>query len=310
MTGVLLFRAHPAALWLYALILFGTLCWALWEVGLDIWPLVPRGGVPVLIGIWLLMPWITRGLRPVGGRPELPLLATLVLAFIALGVSLTRSPHDTDGTLQLASAPAGGTPQPLAAQPAEDWQAYGRSAFGDRYSPLSQITPANVSKLQVAWQFHLNDTHGPNDPLETTLEVTPLKANHMVYLCSPHQIVFALDAATGQQKWKFDPHLKDNPNFQHLTCRGVSYHETKAGAVTASGQPAPDDCPRRIFLGTNNAQMFALNADTGVPCESFGTHGEIDLDEGMPYAEPGILRDHLTAGGHRQDPDRRRIGDR
>src|SRR4051794_26941113 len=66
-TGVLLFRAHPAALWLYALILFGPLWWALWEVGLDIWPLVPRGGVLVLIGIWLLMPWVTRGLRPAGG---------------------------------------------------------------------------------------------------------------------------------------------------------------------------------------------------------------------------------------------------
>ena len=65
--------------------------------------------------------------------------------------------------------------------------------------------------------------------LKPPMEVTPLKANHMVYLCSPHQVVFALDAATGQQKWKFDPHVKDNPDFQHLTCRGVSYHETKPG---------------------------------------------------------------------------------
>ena len=110
----------------------------------------------------------------------------------------------------------------------------------------------------------------------------------MVYLCSPHQIVFALDAATGELKWKFDPHLKDNPTFQHLTCRGVSYHETKPQAVTASGAPAPADCPRRIFLGTNDAQMFALNADTGVPCESFGNHGKIDLDAGMPYTTPGF----------------------
>ena len=96
------------------------------------------------------------------------------------------------------------------------------------------------------------------------MEVTPIKANHMVYLCSPHQIVFALDAATGQLKWKFDPHLKDNPTFQHLTCRGVSYHETKPQAVTAANTPAPADCPRRIFLGTNDAKMYALNADTGV----------------------------------------------
>ena len=129
---------------------------------------------------------------------------------------------------------------------------------------------------------------GGNDPVETTSEVTPLKANHMVYLCSPHQIVFALDAATGQLKWKFDPQLKNNPTFQHLTCRGVSYHETKPQAVTSAGTPAPTDCPRRIFIGTNDARMFALNADTGVPCESFGTHGHIMLDVAMPYAVPGF----------------------
>jgi quinoprotein glucose dehydrogenase len=287
-TGVLLFRVNPAALWLYAVILLGTLGWALWEVGLDTWPLIPRGGVLVLIAIWLLMPWITRDLRTGGRRPHVPLLAVLVLALITLGASFAHPAHDINGTLQLANAPAGGTPQPLSAQPEGDWQAYGRSGFGDRYGPLTQITPANVGKLQVAWQFHTGDVHGPNDPLETTMEVTPLKANHMVYLCSPHQIVFALDAATGQLKWKFDPHLKDNPSFQHLTCRGVSYHETKPDAVTASGQPAPADCPRRIYLGTNNAQLFALDADTGVPCESFGTHGEVDLGDGMPNAEPGF----------------------
>jgi quinoprotein glucose dehydrogenase len=129
---------------------------------------------------------------------------------------------------------------------------------------------------------------GPHDPLETTMETTPLKANHMVYLCSPHQIVFALDAATGTLKWKFDPHLRYSPYFQHVTCRGVSYHETKPGAVAADGTPAPADCPRRIFLGTNDAQMFSLNADTGQPCESFGTHGVIDLNAGMPVTNLGF----------------------
>ena len=68
----------------------------------------------------------------------------------------------------------------------------------------------------------------------------------MVYLCSPHQIVFALDAATGALKWKFDPHLRDNPTFQHLTCRGVSYHETSAAVPRRA--PAPADCPHTIFL--------------------------------------------------------------
>ena len=289
-SGALLVRSSPLALWLYAAILLGTLIWAVWEAGIDFWPLAPRGGVLVLIGVWLLMPWISRGLHPGTALPRLALLATLVLAVITLGASLTMSVHDINGTLPVAaSQQANATPQPnLAAQPDADWQAYGRTWFGDRFSPVSQITPDNVKNLKVAWTFHTGDMHGPNDPLETTMEVTPIKANHMVYLCSPHQIVFALDAATGQLKWKFDPHLKDNPTFQHLTCRGVSYHETKPQAVTAAGTPAPADCQRRIFLGTNDAKMYALNADTGVPCESFGSHGQINLDANMPYVTPGF----------------------
>ena len=291
LSGALLFWSNALSLWLYAAILLGTLIWAVWEVGVDFWPLAPRGGVLVVLAIWLLMPWISRGLRPGGGGARVALLATLGLALVTLGVSLTRGGQE--GALPVAgSAPKSqtGSPAPfdLAAQPETDWQAYGRGGFGDRYSPLTQITPDNVKHLKVAWTFRTGDLPGPNDPKETTMEVTPLKANHMVYLCSQHQIVFALDAASGQLKWKFDPHLHDNPAYQHLTCRGVSYHETKPQAVTASGTPAPADCPRRIFLGTNNAQMFALNADTGVPCESFGNHGEIDLDQGMPYVTPGF----------------------
>ena len=281
-TGFLLFRASPAAIWLYSITLFGTLIWALWEAGLDFWPLAPRGGVLVLLGLWLLLPWF----YPHHARaPRLALLSSVVLAFVALGASLVHSVHDTNGSLPVASA---GSQSDLAAQPDGDWQSYGRSGFGDRYSPLRQITPDNVKNLKLAWTFHTGDMHGPNDPLETTMEVTPIAANHMVYLCSAHQIAFALDAATGALKWKFDPHLHANPTFQHVTCRGVSYHETRPQAVTASGAPAPADCPRRIFLGTNNAQMFALNADTGVPCESFGQHGQIDLGAGMPDSVPGF----------------------
>jgi quinoprotein glucose dehydrogenase len=280
--GFLLFRASPAAIWLYTAVLFGTLIWALWEAGLDFWPLAPRGGVLVLLGIWLLLPWFHRETTRL---PRLALLGTLVLAFIALGASLVHSAHETDGALPTAG---GGTQPDLAMQPETDWQAYGRSGFGDRYSPLTQITPDNVRNLKAAWTFHTGDMQGPNDPVETTMEVTPIAANHMVYLCSAHQIAFGLDAATGALKWKFDPHLHANPTYQHVTCRGVSYHETRPQAVTASGAPAPADCPRRIFLGTNDAQLFALNADTGVPCESFGQHGQIDLGAGMPNAVPGF----------------------
>ncbi|WP_312014224.1 PQQ-binding-like beta-propeller repeat protein [Bradyrhizobium sp. CIR48] len=93
-------------------------------------------------------------------------------------------------------------------------------------------------------------------------------------------MVFELDAATGQLRWKFDPQVQHNKAFQHMTCRGVSYHATKPGAVTADGATAPGDCPERIFVPTNDGRIFALDAQSGSPCASFGDHGQIDLKEG------------------------------
>ena len=70
---------------------------------------------------------------------------------------------------------------------------YGRSAFGDRYSPLAQITPENAHKLVPAWTYRTGDIPGPGDPGETTAENTPLKVNGMLYVCTPHSQVIALD---------------------------------------------------------------------------------------------------------------------
>ncbi len=109
-----------------------------------------------------------------------------------------------------------------------------------------------------------------------------------LYLCSQHQRLFALDARTGTLRWSYDPQVKSNPTFQHLTCRGVSYHETAAGAVDTTGAPAPADCPRTIFLPVNDGRMIALNAETGAPCQSFGDHGTLNLQEGMGVQTAGF----------------------
>lgn len=69
--------------------------------------------------------------------------------------------------------------------PDEDWQAYGRTQFGDRFSPLKQVNASNVSKLKVAWTFRTGDLRGPNDPGEITDEVTPIKIRDTLYLCTP-----------------------------------------------------------------------------------------------------------------------------
>lgn len=278
-TGVLLMLRRAAALWVYAAVLIGTLVWALAEVGLDWWPLAARGDIVFLVALWLLTPWVARRLAPAGRTARagtLPLWAGVAAAAVVLVASLATPHHDVAGTLDMAAgnADAGGIP-------ADDWRAYGRTEAGQRYAPLAAITPANVSQLKVAWTFRTGDLPGKNDPVETTFEVTPIKVGDTVYLCSQHQRVFALDAASGKPRWSFDPKVQDNGTFQHLTCRGVSYHETPGAA-------AGTECAARIFLGTNDARLIALDAASGKPCSGFGDNGTVDLNAGMPDKTPGF----------------------
>jgi quinoprotein glucose dehydrogenase len=280
-TAGLLWRGRAVALWLYALILVGTLAWAVWEVGFDFWALVPRGDIITPLGIWLLLPFVSGRLGPAGRGARAALGGAVVLAVVTMGIALTRHPDAINGVAQNRRMPPGNVA-------AADWPAYGGTNWGDRFSALTQITPANVHRLKLVWQFRTGDVRGPNDPNETTDEDTPLKIHDTLYACSPHQTLFAIDAATGKLRWKFDPKIKDNPTFQHLTCRGVSFHETMPGATTIDGKPAPADCPRRIFLPTNTGFLYAVNADDGTLCRSFGDDGRVDLKTGSPYQVAGF----------------------
>ena len=154
-------------------------------------------------------------------------MSLLASAGIA-AVAATVPTHDLAGTLPGPTIAADTIA--TAGVPPGEWHAYGRTPHGRRYSPLDQITPANVSSLVDAWHYHTGDVRGPEDPGETTYEVTPLMVGDTLYLCTPHQFVIALDAETGAEKWRFDPKIKEPQanNTQHLTCRGVSYHDGTA----------------------------------------------------------------------------------
>jgi quinoprotein glucose dehydrogenase len=242
------------------------------------------------LGVWLLTPWVVRGLVRSGTisykRATAPLWVGVAAGAVVLAIGLTSTYHEIDGTI--AEADSGQQDQSADGQPDGDWWAYGRTQFGQRYSPLKQITPSNAKNLKVAWTFRTGDMQGPNDSPETTFEVTPIKVRDTLYLCSQHQRLFAIEAKTGKLRWSYDPNLQANRTFQHLTCRGVSYHETTPGALDASGKPAPAECPRRIFLPVNDGRMIAVDAETGKPCESFANHGTLDLQEGMGIKTAGF----------------------
>jgi quinoprotein glucose dehydrogenase len=284
-TGGLLIARRRAALWVYTVVLIGTLAWSVWEIGFDWWPLAARGDILFPLALWLLCPLVTRNLRSDGRISPRgatgPLWAGVGLSLIVLVTGLFSTYHAIDGAMAGGDAAAPVNKAADEGQPDEDWRAYGRSQFGQRYSPLKEITPKNVEQLKVAWTFRTGDGKGPNDSAETTFEVTPIKVGDTLYLCSQHQILFALDAKTGQKRWSYDPQLKSDPRFQHLTCRGVSYHETAEGATDTTGAPAPAECRRRIFLPVNDGRLIAVDADTGKPCEGFADHGVLDLQRGM-----------------------------
>ncbi|MBJ3813408.1 glucose/quinate/shikimate family membrane-bound PQQ-dependent dehydrogenase [Shimwellia pseudoproteus] len=279
LVAVLLWRRRPAALGLYALLLLGTLFWSIHEVGFDFWALTPRLDVLVFFGIWLVLPFI--GQRLPGARGGIyGLIAVLLLTGCGLGWAIFHDPQEINGTLDADSTAA--VPQADNQVADADWPAYGRTQEGQRYSPLKQINDKNVHQLKAVWTFRTGDLKRPTDPGEITDEVTPIKIRDTLYLCTPHQQLFALDAATGKEKWHFDPQLNTDPSFQHVTCRGVSYHEARAGQVSSA------DCPRRVLLPVNDGRLFALNADNGKLCESFANHGILNLQTNMPVTTPGM----------------------
>ena len=299
LSGLLMALGKPAGAALYGAMLLATLGWAIGEVGTDGWQLAPRLAGPTILGLWLLAPWTRRGLGLSGKVGRSAAVRGVALGAGALVIGLAAhallvparfNPLFQTGT---TAAPAPGTPAQGPGIAGADWPVWGGDAGGTRFSTLDQITPANAEKLELAWTYHF----GPAPAgAPQSLEVTPLKVGDTLYLCNDYNDVVALNAETGQQRWRF----RAGTNMAGATyghCRGVAYLR----ASQADGL-----CAARIYTATVDARLLAIDAATGRPCRDFGRDGAVDLKEGMPKAPPGyyyvtsaptIVRGRVVVGG-------------
>jgi quinoprotein glucose dehydrogenase len=169
--------------------------------------------------------------------------------------------------------------------PIAGWDHWGGDAGGTRFSPLTQITPANVAALKPAWTYRIGmiKVPGENSP---TLESTPIIADGRLYACSGITRIVAIDPETGREIWAFDP-KSDNFSTYQLNCRGVTFVRDP---MARPGEP----CAARIVAGTLDARMVALDAATGRLCDAFGANGIIDLKQGLGKYERGDGRSKAT----------------
>jgi quinoprotein glucose dehydrogenase len=171
----------------------------------------------------------------------------------------------------------------FAAAPALGWEHWGGDRGGTRFSPLAQITPANVGNLVRAWEFRTGDldTRAPAVMARTKFQATPLFVEDSIIFCSPFNEVIALDPGSGAQKWRYDPKISTNqrPGNRYV-CRGVAYWVDDQAAASAV-------CRARVFMGTNDVRVISLDARTGIPCADFGVGGEIKLEIGGSLEWPG-----------------------
>ncbi|OWB31306.1 membrane-bound PQQ-dependent dehydrogenase, glucose/quinate/shikimate family [Xanthomonas oryzae pv. oryzicola] len=295
LAGVLLALGKRAGLWLFGATLAGTIAWALWEVGLDGWGLLPRLAMISLLGFVLLPFWgvARRRMSPLSGLGYA--LVTGVLPI--LGAGLILWPLLMPRNVELADTsklPAdnvtpfsrGTVPSPdgnvAGNHDASNWTSYAGSNLSNHYTPGAQITPDNVKNLKVAWELHTGDLKPKDSKLGYAFQNTPLKIGDLLYICTPTQKVIAVEAANGKERWRFDPQTnpKAMAGVAATTCRGVSYYQAPEGTA---------ECPTRIFWPMVDGRLGALDAQTGKLCTSFGNNGYVDLNAGTGNTKPGFV---------------------
>ena len=186
-----------------------------------------------------------------------PQAARLLSAILLLALAALAAPAQ-------AQSDAGG-----------EWRSWGADTFFTRYSPLDQISADNVAELRVAWRWETTDRElQESNPLWRSgrNEDTPLMVNGVLYTVTGLGLVAALDPATGETRWVYDPE---------------SYAGGRSGAVGFIQRGLgywTDGTAERVLVGTIDAHLISLDARTGQPDLAFGDGGRVDLLVGVPRA--------------------------
>ena len=159
-----------------------------------------------------------------------------------------------------------------------------------RYAAIKQIDQKNVSRLKQAWVYNTGALERAGKLKEKmAFEATPIFVDGTLYVITPLNRVIALDPETGKEKWSYDPDIPLTRRYSEVTSRGVSYW--------------PDG--KRIFFGTIDARLIAIDARTGKKIQEFGKNGEVDLSEGIQIRDignyqvtspPAIVKDVVIVG--------------
>jgi quinoprotein glucose dehydrogenase len=155
------------------------------------------------------------------------------------------------------------------------WTSYGGTKDANRYSSIDQINLDNVANLKEAWIFNTGDKDTAN---RSEMQCNPIVIEGTLYLTSSKMKLFALDPATGKQKWVFDPNTNSAEEIGFGINRGLMYWEDEKGN------------DKRIFYGAAS-RLYAVNATDGSPVKEFGMNGSIELKEGLdiPESQDGSL---------------------
>ncbi|EPF0141875.1 pyrroloquinoline quinone-dependent dehydrogenase [Enterobacter hormaechei] len=218
-----------------------------------------------------------------------------------------QAPGTTKTTDDASTGSGDGKKVASASQPATPlvpgtptWDSFHGQLNAQKYSPLTQITADNVSKLTKVWEFHTGDvSDGKGDTPATVWSATPIFANDTLYIGTPFDRLIALEPGTGKEKWHYDTKSSRKALTQPvLKNRGVSYWQAK--------NPVKGEaCQKMVYMGTVDGKLFALDADSGKPCSGFADNGVLDLNQWntinakYPLSvlqPPTVVGNHLLVG--------------